>query len=81
MPDPNLPVLLGQERHPKRRIVRIEVDERPRCEAVGDYLGDDVPCDRHAGHRGRHEWTQPGPPFETFGWTSARRTVRREQRI
>lgn len=56
--------------------VRFQVDERPRCKSLGDYLGDDVPCDQHEGHRGKHLWQKP-MSFEEFEWTNQSRAVRR----
>ena len=58
-------------------LVRVEVDERPRCESLGDYLGEDVPCDLHAGHKGNHTWAKPLTGAEEFEWTNRRRAVRR----
>lgn len=57
----------------------ISLDDRPRCDSLGDYLGDDVPCDKHAGHAGRHEWSLPLTGRETFEWTDACRSVRRQR--
>lgn len=37
-----------------RKVTVIQIDNRPRCESEGDYLGQPVPCDDHQGHAGRH---------------------------
>ena len=55
-------------------MAHIEVDDRPRCPAEGDYLGDPVPCDREEGHPGKHLWQMP-MSFEEFEWTNRRRYV------
>lgn len=55
--------------------MRVEVDDRPRCTSEGDFLGDPVPCDLHAGHTGKHLWQRP-MSFEEYEWTNKRRYVK-----
>jgi hypothetical protein len=69
--------LPGLAHRPRVRSARIELDERPRCASLGDYLGADVPCDLHAGHKGSHTWAKPLTGAEEFEWTNRRRAVRR----